>query len=48
MSISVNTTGSKVTLSGSVTSAENLGKAIKLAADTEGVNEVISTLQVKK
>jgi osmotically-inducible protein OsmY len=48
MSISVNTTGGKVTLSGTVTSPENLGKAIKLAADTEGVNEVISTLQVKK
>ena len=48
MSISVNTTGGKVTLSGTVTSAENLGKAIKMAADTEGVNEVISTLQVKK
>lgn len=48
MSISVNTTGCKVTLSGTVTSPENLGRAIKLAADTEGVNEVISTLQVKK
>ncbi len=47
MSISVNTTGGKVTLSGRVTSPENLGKAIKMAADTEGVNEVISTLQVK-
>ena len=48
MSVSVNTTAGKVTLSGTVSSAENLGKAIKLASDTEGVNEVISTLQVKK
>ena len=48
MSISVNTTGGKVTLSGTVTSAEDLGRAIKLAEDTEGVNEVISTIQVKK
>ncbi len=48
MGISVNTTGGKVTLSGTVSSAENLGKAIKLASDTDGVNEVVSTLQVKK
>jgi osmotically-inducible protein OsmY len=48
MSISVNTTAGKVTLSGTVSSAENLGRAIKLASDTEGVNEVVSTLQVKK
>jgi osmotically-inducible protein OsmY len=45
--ISVNTTGGVVTLSGSVTSSENIGKAILLAMETDGVREVISTLQVK-
>jgi hyperosmotically inducible periplasmic protein len=47
MSISVNTTGGVVTLSGSVPSADQIGKAILLAMETDGVREVISTLQVK-
>jgi hyperosmotically inducible protein len=47
MSISVNTTDGIVTLSGAVQSAEEISKAMLLAMDTEGVREVISTLQVK-
>ena len=45
--ISVNTTGGVVTLSGSVTSTEDIGKAILVAMEADGVREVISTLQVK-
>ncbi len=47
MSISVNTTAGVVTLSGFVGSTEQISKAMLLAMDTEGVREVISTLQVK-
>ena len=47
LDISVNTTSGTVTLSGSVTSAENVSKAMLLAMDTDGVTQVISTLQVK-
>lgn len=47
LSISVNTTGGVVTLSGTVPSTEAISKAMLLAMDTEGVREVISTLQVK-
>lgn len=46
-SISVNTTEGVVTLSGSVPSAEAVGRAVLLALDTEGVREVISTLLVR-
>jgi len=46
-SISVNTTGGVVTLSGSVPSTEAISKAMLLAMQTDGVREVISTLQVK-
>lgn len=45
--ISVNTTAGVVTLSGTVSSAENIGKAMLLAMETDGVRQVISTLQVK-
>ncbi len=45
--ISVNTTDGVVTLSGKVSSAKDIGTAILLAMQTEGVREVISTLQVK-
>jgi hyperosmotically inducible periplasmic protein len=48
MSVSVNTTSGVVTLSGSVSSPEDIGKAILLAMETDGVREVISSLQVKK
>lgn len=47
LSISVNTTAGVVTLSGSVPSTEAISKAMLLAMETDGVKEVISTLQVK-
>ena len=47
LSISVSTTSGKVTLSGSVSSEEKIAKAIKLAMSVDGVQEVVSTLQVK-
>ena len=47
MNISVNTTAGVVTLSGAVTSAEEISKAMLLAMETDGVREVISTLQIK-
>ena len=46
-SISVNTTGGVVTLSGTVSSVDNISKAMLIAMETEGVSHVISTLQVK-
>ena len=48
LSISVSTTGGIVTLSGPVASAEDIGKAMLVALQTEGVKEVISTLQIVK
>jgi hypothetical protein len=48
LSISVNTTDGLVTLSGAVPSYDSIGKAMLLALETEGVHEVISTLQVRK
>jgi hyperosmotically inducible periplasmic protein len=45
--ISVNTTAGVVTLSGFVGSAEQISKAMLLAMETDGVREVVSTLQVK-
>jgi len=47
LNISVNTTAGVVTLSGYVASSEHIAKAIVLAMETDGVREVISTLQVK-
>jgi osmotically-inducible protein OsmY len=47
LSISVNTTNGIVTLSGTVSSIEAIGQAMLLAMETDGVREVISTLQVK-
>lgn len=47
LSMTVNTTAGVVTLSGSVSSHEHIGKAMLLALEVEGVREVISTLQVK-
>jgi osmotically-inducible protein OsmY len=46
-SISVATTAGRVTLSGTVASPELIGKATALALETDGVREVVSTLQVK-
>ncbi len=47
MSISVNTTDGVVTLSGNVHSLQEVSKAMLIAMETEGVRQVISTLQVK-
>jgi osmotically-inducible protein OsmY len=47
LSISVNTTGGKVTLSGWASSPEAIKTAMNLAIQTDGVSEVVSTLQVK-
>jgi osmotically-inducible protein OsmY len=47
LNISVNTTDGIVTLSGSVSAPEDIGKAVMLAMETDGVREVISTLQVR-
>jgi hypothetical protein len=47
MSISVNTTDGRVTLAGNVKSHDQIGRAMLLALETEGVREVVSTLQVK-
>ena len=47
LSISVNTTGGVVTLSGTVPTTEAISKAMLLAMETDGVKEVVSTLQVK-
>lgn len=47
VSISVNTTNGRVTLSGTVSSPHLVGKAMLLAMETNGVHESISTLQVQ-
>jgi hyperosmotically inducible periplasmic protein len=47
LQISVNTTGGVVTLSGPVSSTEQISKAMLVAMETDGVREVISTLQVR-
>jgi len=47
LSISVNTTYGVVTLSGTAPSYDAIGKAMLLAMETDGVREVISTLQVR-
>jgi osmotically-inducible protein OsmY len=43
----VNTTAGVVTLSGFVSSSKHMAKAIVPAMETDGVREVISTLQVQ-
>ena len=47
MSINVDTSDALVTLSGTVSSHEEIAKAVKIAVETDGVQKVISTLQVK-
>ena len=47
LNISVNTTAGVVTLSGTVSTTDDISKAMLLAMDTDGVREVISTLQVR-
>ena len=46
--ISVSTTDGHVTLAGAVPSHEQIGKAMLIVLETDGVREVTSTLQVKK
>jgi osmotically-inducible protein OsmY len=46
LKISVNTTAGRVTLSGTASSPDKIRKAIQLAMDTDGVREVVSTIQV--
>lgn len=48
MGISVDTTAGRVTLAGTAPSHEAIGRAMLLALETEGVREVVSTLQVKQ
>ena len=45
-SINVDTTDGLVTLTGKVSSHEQVAKAVQLALATEGVHKVISTLQI--
>jgi len=45
--ISVSSTDGHVTLSGTVSAPEDIGRAVALALDTDGVRDVTSTLQVK-
>lgn len=47
-SIGVTTTDGRVTLTGNVTSAKQISRAMMLALETEGVREVSSTLKVKR
>lgn len=47
VAISVSTTDGCVTLSGSASSPENIRRAMTLAYNTDGVNQVVSTLMVK-
>ena len=47
LSVNVDTNDGLVTLSGTVSSHEQIAKAIKIAMETDGVTKVISTLQVK-
>lgn len=47
INIGVSTSNGKVTLSGTTSSVDNIKKAIQLAMDTDGVHEVVSTIQVK-
>jgi hyperosmotically inducible periplasmic protein len=47
MKIHVETTDGLVTLSGTVPTHEEVAKAVKLSLETDGVQKVISTLQVK-
>lgn len=46
--ISVNTTDGRVTLAGTVQAPEDISRAMLLALETDGVREVVSTLQVQR
>ena len=45
--INVDTSGSVVTLSGTVTTREERARAVRLARETEGVTQVIDRLDIK-
>ncbi|MGD0814358.1 MAG: BON domain-containing protein [Verrucomicrobiota bacterium] len=45
--ISVSSTQGHVTLSGTVSTADDIGRAMALALEVDGVRDVISTIQVK-
>jgi osmotically-inducible protein OsmY len=47
LNINVDTTDGLVTLSGTVSSHDEIAKAVKLALDTDGVHKVVSTIQIK-
>lgn len=47
LAIDVDTSGGRVTLTGTVGSHEAIGRATLLALETQGVREVVATLQVK-
>lgn len=47
MRMNVDTSQGIVTLSGSARSAEAIGRAVQLAAGTDGVQRVISTIQIR-
>ena len=47
LTINVDTTDGVVTLSGTVSSPEEIARAVALALETDGVHKVISTLQIK-
>jgi osmotically-inducible protein OsmY len=47
LTINVDTTDGVVTLSGTVSSHDEIARAVALALETDGVHKVISTLQVK-
>jgi osmotically-inducible protein OsmY len=47
MKIHVETTDGLVTLAGTVFTHEEIARAVKIALETEGVQKVVSTLQVK-
>ncbi len=46
--INVDTSGSVVTLTGAVTSADEHARAVRLARETEGVTQVVDRLRIKK
>ena len=48
LAIDVDSSGGRVTLSGTAPSHEAIGRATLLALETDGVREVVSTLQVKE
>lgn len=48
LAVSVNTTDGLVTLSGTAPSYDLIGKAMLLALGTDGVHEVVSTLQLRQ